>query len=92
MHYKIIEEVILEEKGHIYEIIVADYFEQQTQTLTKSEIKFGPILLKRNMNYFLKMGKRTTGITKIKDQLNTEKHRERLNEINNEINLINEVL
>ena len=57
MHYKIIEEVILEEKGHIYEIIVADYFEQQTQTLTKSEIKFGPILLKRNMNYFLKNGK-----------------------------------
>ncbi|WP_204180123.1 MULTISPECIES: tRNA (adenine(22)-N(1))-methyltransferase TrmK [unclassified Staphylococcus] len=93
MHYKIIEEVILEEKGHIYEIIVADYFEQQSQKLTKSEIKFGPILLKKKHELFLKKWERERqALQKIKDQLNTEKHRERLNEINNEINLINEVL
>ncbi|MBB2507987.1 MULTISPECIES: tRNA (adenine(22)-N(1))-methyltransferase [Staphylococcus] len=93
MHYNIIEEVILEEKGHIYEIIVADFCEQQPQTLTKSELKFGPILLKKKHELFFKKWERERqALQKIKSHLDSEKHGERLNEINNEINLINEVL
>src|SRR5699024_9224745 len=57
MHYNIIEEVILEEKGHIYEIIVAEFCEQQPQTLTELELKFGPILLKKKHELFFKKWK-----------------------------------
>ncbi|RIM43875.1 tRNA methyltransferase, partial [Staphylococcus cohnii] len=47
---------------------------------------------KKHELFFKKWERERQALQKIKDQLNTEKHRERLNEINNEINLINEVL
>ncbi|PTF22026.1 tRNA methyltransferase, partial [Staphylococcus cohnii] len=63
------------------------------QTLTKSELKFGPILLKKKHELFFKKWERERqALQKIKSHLDSEKHGERLNEINNEINLINEVL
>jgi tRNA (adenine22-N1)-methyltransferase len=36
--------LILEEKGHIYEILVADY-NNHCEPMTEQEIKFGPKLL-----------------------------------------------
>src|SRR5699024_5146660 len=92
MNYVIVEEAILEEKGHIYEIIVADYSETK-QKLSEPEIKFGPILLKNKTDLFFKKWEHEcASLNKIKSHLDHHKHNNRLIEINNEINLINEVL
>lgn len=92
MDYSIIAEDILEEKGHIYEIIVADYLED-VEPLSSQALKFGPELLKHKDNLFYKKWKRERdALYKIQQNLNPQHHAERLNEINNEINLINEVI
>ncbi|MDN6841341.1 MAG: tRNA (adenine(22)-N(1))-methyltransferase TrmK, partial [Staphylococcus equorum] len=88
----IIAEDILEEKGHIYEIIVADYLES-VEPLSSQALKFGPELLKNKNNLFFKKWERERdALYKIQQNLNPQQHAERLNEINNEINLINEVI
>lgn len=51
--WEIIEEVILEEDGHIYEIIVADK-RQAVTPLTEDELLFGPILIKKKGPVFRK--------------------------------------
>ncbi|KKI54460.1 MAG: tRNA (adenine(22)-N(1))-methyltransferase TrmK [Staphylococcus equorum] len=92
MNYSIIAEDILEEKGHIYEIIVADYLES-VEPLSSQALKFGPELLKNKNNLFFKKWERERdALYKIQQNLNPQQHAERLNEINNEINLINEVI
>ena len=45
LNYQIIEEVILEEKGHIYEIVVAAY--GSSGSFRQKELKFGPKLLQK---------------------------------------------
>lgn len=92
LNYNIVAEALLEEKGHIYEIIVADYFEN-VQMMSLHELKFGPELLKDKNNLFYKKWERErTALYKIQKNLDPHHHAERLNEINSEINLINEVL
>ena len=56
LNYEIIDEIIMEEKGHIYEIVVAEYSTQLIE-LSSDELKFGPKLL-NNKEYFIKMAKR----------------------------------
>jgi tRNA (adenine22-N1)-methyltransferase len=51
--YGIRDEDILEENGHIYEIIVADQAVKQT-ALTEKELLFGPVLLKKQSDVFIK--------------------------------------
>jgi tRNA (adenine22-N1)-methyltransferase len=51
--YQILEEVILEENGHIYEIIVGKISEHPV-SLTEKEIFFGPLLLKKKHPLFYK--------------------------------------
>lgn len=47
-NYTLVDEVILEEDGHIYEILIADQAnEQQISKLTEQERLFGPFLLKK---------------------------------------------
>ena len=53
LNYQIIEEVILEEKGHIYEIVVDAY--GSSGSFRQKELKFGPKLLQNKMKYFIKM-------------------------------------
>ncbi|SEN55770.1 tRNA (adenine22-N1)-methyltransferase [Amphibacillus marinus] len=50
------EEVILEEDGHIYEVLVADRVEA-TQPLTPKQILFGPYLMQENHAVFQKKWK-----------------------------------
>ena len=46
--YTLVDEVILEEDGHIYEILIADQaIDQQISKLTEQEQLFGPFLLKK---------------------------------------------
>ena len=52
LNYQIIEEVILEEKGHIYEIVVRAYGSSGS---FRQKLKFGPKLLQNKMKYFIKM-------------------------------------
>lgn len=90
--YTITNEEIFEEKGHIYEIIVADFSEHPV-TMTEQALKFGPVLLLNKNEYFYKKWQHEKdALLKIKSNLNEQQHATRLDEINKEINLINEVL
>ncbi|WP_436853984.1 tRNA (adenine(22)-N(1))-methyltransferase [Staphylococcus caeli] len=92
LNYSIIAEEILEEKGHIYEIIVADFANKNT-SMTEQEIKFGPKLLQNKSELFYKKWSRELeALNNIKQNLNSETHQDRLTEINNEIHLIDGVI
>ncbi|WP_436859885.1 tRNA (adenine(22)-N(1))-methyltransferase [Staphylococcus caeli] len=92
LNYSIIAEEILEEKGHIYEIIVAD-FDNKNTSMTEQEIKFGPKLLQNKTELFYKKWSRELeALNNIKQNLNSETHQDRLAEINNEIHLIDGVI
>lgn len=52
-NYTLVDEVILEEDGHIYEILIADQaIDQQISKLTEQERLFGPFLLKKRDSIF----------------------------------------
>ncbi|WP_156290711.1 tRNA (adenine(22)-N(1))-methyltransferase [Oceanobacillus salinisoli] len=55
-HYFLTNEEIVEENGHIYEIIVADYSERtsEKEKISGKELLFGPILLKKKTKEFYK--------------------------------------
>ena len=92
LNYQIIEEVIMEEKGHIYEIVVATHMDHQDH-LDKKELKFGPKLLQnKNEIFYKKWRHELEALNHIRNQLNSELHHERLKEIDNDISLITEVL
>ncbi len=92
LNYCIIAEEIMEEKGHIYEIIVAEYCEKKS-SMSQIELKFGPELVKDKNDLFNKKWQREKeALLKIKNNLNTKTHAKRLDEINHELDLINEVL
>lgn len=92
LKYEIIDEIIMEEKGHIYEIVVAE-FNENLQQLTSEELQFGPILLTTKNDYFYKKWQRElSALVKIKDNLNEQQHKERLNELNSDIAVIERVL
>ena len=55
----------MEEKGHIYEIVVAEY-QSKSCHYTEFELKFGPVLLENKMNVFIINGKRITCVRKDK--------------------------
>ncbi|UDI78166.1 tRNA (adenine-N(1))-methyltransferase [Staphylococcus taiwanensis] len=92
LNYSIVSESIIEEKGHIYEIVVAEY-DNSNLNLNKSELKFGPELLKhKNETFYKKWNHELKALEHIRNQLNSEVHHERLKEIENEMSLIKEVL
>lgn len=92
LNYQIIEEVILEEKGHIYEIVVAKAY-GSSGSFRQKELKFGPKLLQnKNEIFYKKWRHELEALNHIRNQLNSELHHERLKEIDNDISLITEVL
>ncbi|MBL7573301.1 tRNA (adenine(22)-N(1))-methyltransferase TrmK [Staphylococcus saccharolyticus] len=92
LNYEIINEDILEEKGHIYEIVVAEY-NPELKCLSKYEEKFGPYLLNNiNSTFKKKWIRELKALEDIKSHLNSTTHHERLEEIECEMNLIQEVL
>ncbi|WP_204171768.1 tRNA (adenine(22)-N(1))-methyltransferase TrmK [Staphylococcus sp. GDY8P100P] len=92
LNYTIVDEVLMTEKGHTYEIIVADY-SPEIKNLSLLELKFGPILLSQKSELFYQKWERElTSLEHILTQLNQTTHRERITEIENEIQMIKEVL
>ena len=92
INYHIVDEIIMEEKGHIYEIVVAEY-NTNSENLNNKELKFGPKLLqKKNEIFYKKWNHELEALKHIRNQLNSESHHERLKEIENDISLITEVL
>lgn len=92
LNYTIVDEVLMTEKGHMYEIIVADY-SPEIKNLSLLELKFGPILLSQKSELFYQKWERElTALEHILTQLNQTTHRERITEIENEIQMIKEVL
>ncbi|MCI2774495.1 tRNA (adenine(22)-N(1))-methyltransferase [Staphylococcus petrasii] len=92
LNYEIIAEEIIEEKGHIYEIVVSEY-NDNIERLNKFNLKFGPKLIEHKTSIFYKKWRRELeALEHIRKQLNSEVHHERLKEIENEISLIKEVL
>ena len=92
LNYTIVDEVLMTEKGHTYEIIVADYSDN-LKDLSALELKFGPILLSQKSELFYqKWGRELKALEHILTQLNQTTHKERITEIESEIEMIKEVL
>ena len=92
LSYEIVDERIIEEKGHIYEIVVAE-FNNNLVKLNILQEKFGPFLLRECNNIFQKKWQRELeALYHIKSKLNTEQHHQRLAQINDEIAVIERVL
>ncbi|GAA6817239.1 tRNA (adenine(22)-N(1))-methyltransferase TrmK [Helicobacter pylori] len=90
--YTITNEEIMEEKKHIYEIIVADKLDCD-MVLTEQERKFGPLLLQQRNEYFIrKWTHELQSLKAIAHQLDPSTHHNRLAEVDTEIKLISEVL
>ena len=70
LNYTIVDEVLMTEKGHTYEIIVADY-SPEIKNLSLLELKFGPILLSQKSELFYQKWERElTALEHILTQLN----------------------
>lgn len=52
-HYQIIDEYIIEEKGHFYEMIIAQYEPNTKTSLSDKELMFGPFLLQEQNDTFI---------------------------------------
>ena len=76
LSYEIVDERIIEEKGHIYEIVVAE-FNNNLIKLNILQEKFGPFYLEIVITFF-KNGKELQALRDIKSQLNSTSHHERL--------------
>ena len=92
IQYQIIDERIMEEKGHIYEIVVAEH-QPKMFKYNEFELKFGPVLLEnKNECFYNKWERELQALEKIKQQLNPDIHQHRYQEIETEIEMIKEVL
>lgn len=96
--YIITNEVIIEENGHIYEIIVADRGADEnpyTDEFKEKQLLFGPLLLKNKSNIFYQKwsresAKRVNVITEMKKA--NEQNQEKIEVFKTELSWIQEVL
>lgn len=89
-NYKVVNEDILEEDKHIYEIIVAEYTAEQTN-LSESELLFGKYLLNNKNEVFRKKWqKELEKISKVRIQLKQAKQvpQQKISELDNLQSLI----
>lgn len=88
--YKIIDEQIIKEKKHIYEIL---YAQKGNMSLNDLELKFGPVLLQNKNDLFYEKWKRELeSLKKICIQLKNHANQARYEEIKQQIKQIEEVL
>ncbi|WP_047981474.1 tRNA (adenine(22)-N(1))-methyltransferase [Ornithinibacillus contaminans] len=93
-HYRIEAEVILEENGHIYEIIVGRKSDTQ-QPLDPKELLFGPLLLKQgNPLFYQKWQSEHTKLIRVLKQMSAAKIKdeEKISLFNQQLQWIEEVL
>ncbi|AEV95158.1 tRNA (adenine(22)-N(1))-methyltransferase [Pediococcus claussenii] len=92
-HFKIVEEHIVAEDFHVYEMLLAVPGEM---ALTPSELKFGPILMRKKSDLFIKKwNQELSRLSKIKEKLSGNadlKMQTKLKNIETEMQLIQEVL
>lgn len=91
--YMIKDEVIMKERKHVYEIIVAERNDTGV-TYNDIELKFGPVLLtKKDEVFYEKWLREYHHLTTVYDAIKSEeKHVEKAAEILNDINILQEVL
>lgn len=92
--YGIVQEEIVEENGHFYEIIVADKMDT-VQNLTEKEYMFGPILLiNKSAGFYDKWKSEQEKLQRVMKQLEQARlpQTERLKRFNTELTWIKEVL
>ena len=65
LSYEIVDERIIEEKGHIYEIVVAE-FNNNLVKLNILQEKFGPFLLRNVITFFKKWQRELEALRDIK--------------------------
>lgn len=92
-HYQIDNELILEEDGHIYEIIVA---KKGTMQLNESELLMGPYLIKQSNNIAFKMKwqREMTEWHRILQKLdaNNLQHQLKITELQNKIAIVSQYI
>lgn len=87
IEFKIVDEVVLEDQGKLYEIIIA---EQGNEKLSDYEIAFGPINLQNKPYYFIqKVGREYYRLLEIVSQIPNQEER---NSILKKIQFLEEVL
>lgn len=97
-HFYIVDEYILEENNHIYEIIIAENSNdthETHQTLTPQQILFGPFLLEKKSEVFLKKWHHEKqNYERILIQMNKASHpnKEKIMDFKKELSWIKEVL
>lgn len=88
--YQIVNETLIKERAHIYEIIVAD---PGTMNLSARDLKFGPFLHPNPSELFVeKWTREIEALHDIKEQLDPVRHQARYDEITRQENEIIEVL
>ncbi|MGV3244053.1 tRNA (adenine(22)-N(1))-methyltransferase [Staphylococcus sp. 11261D007BR] len=89
-HYRIIDETLVKDRQHIYEIIVAEPGEM---TLSQKSLRFGPFLVQNQNALFREKWEREyDALEAIRQQLNPTFHSDRYEEISNKQSEIKEVL
>lgn len=95
-HFQIIEEEIIEENDHIYEIIVADRAKSiESLSLTEKEFLFGPKLLEqKNEVFYKKWSHESEKLHRIVTQMKQAKvlNKEKVSQFEEELNWMREVL
>ncbi|MBI5975670.1 tRNA (adenine(22)-N(1))-methyltransferase [Staphylococcus canis] len=78
-NYSIIEETLIKDRQHIYEVIVA---EQGEMNLSNQQFRFGPLLLKqRNQLFYEKWNREYEALEDIIKNLDPNQHKKRYQEI-----------
>lgn len=95
--YSLVEEVIIEEEGHIYEVLVADIGDPLSPYSNEidKEVLFGPHLLqKRDQAFIAKWSNEQDKLLKITKQMRhaTQPDEEKIQHFLNQINMIEEVI
>jgi tRNA (adenine22-N1)-methyltransferase len=93
---RILEETMVQEKNHFYQIIVATPWFRNPQELTETEIEFGPFLLENKPHEFINMWTHELEVLQsIEEHLSSDNQisdNKRLKEIQSEITKIKGVL
>lgn len=93
--FSIIEESILEENGHIYEVVVAIRNTEYKESLTEKELFFGPKLINNKSSVFLKKWEQEYGkLKKVVQQMKKASviNNKKIMQFEEELSWIEEVL
>lgn len=92
-NFEIMDELIMRENGHTYEIIYAKRNHEKVPKLSEKERQFGPVLLKEKGEMFdLRYQNEIQHLEKIVHKIDESKHRDKVVSLTERINMIKEVI